>query len=349
MVTKSTNYTEDQLVFNQTENAPNNSAHINDITFEITLSVSTKEVTTKDEAKTVNDFAVKSFAAYQDSPELNELFQTRLYSTNTWSSGCNNDAYVGMTGVTLDFDHGFTIAEAQEAFVDYNYILHTSRTHHFAEDGIAEDRFRLILPFAPGSLAFTSGDDARKVYRKLMELYPQADKSCKNPGRKFFPSTRELNTPFFLDVHVAGKYFSIEISDVPDEKVGSSAKPYKWDGKLRPQSGLQKVLAYCPFVKWMSDNICNTGIRIREPLKYALITNLARFQGGREAIHDILKRDWRKNKYNEAVVDSKITNALQNGGPQRYTTIRELGWEGEVPDWPASPAGWAYHVDLDGS
>jgi hypothetical protein len=323
----------------------------NDDRFEVTLSVSTRTVETKEEAKKVLDFTQHTFVASHDSDELASLFQTRLYSTNTWSVGCNNEAYVGMTGVTLDFDHGFTIGEAQEAFAEWNYILHTSRTHGHSEDGMpADDRFRVILPFAPSGLYYTSGSDARKVYNKLMGLYPQADKSCRNPGRKFFPSTRELKTPFVLDVNVTGNYYSIDISNMPDDDdvKGSAAKPYKWDGKLRPKSGLLKVLANCPFVKWVSDHIGDPSYHIREPLKYALITNLARFHGGREAIHGILKRDWRKNKYNEGVVDSKITNALQNGGPQRYATIRELGWEGEVPDWPASPAGWAYYVDLDG-
>ncbi len=348
MVTKSTNYTEDLTAFNQTDNASNNGAQIDDITFDITLSVSTKEVATKDEAKTINDFAVKSFTAYPGSPELNELFQTRLYSTNTWSSGCNNESYIGMTGVTLDFDHGFTVGEAQEAFADYNYILHTSRTHGYAvESGLAEDRFRVILPFAPSGLYHTTGVGARKVYSKMMDLYPQADKACTNPGRKFFPSTRELNTPFLFDVNVTGKYYSVDICDVQDEAVDGAAKAYVWDGKLRPNSGLQKVLTNCPFVKWMSDNIGNPKVHIREPLKYGLITNLAPFVGGGEAIHEILKRDWRMAKYDSDVVDSKIDNALQNGGPQKYTTLRALGWQGDIPDWPASPAGWAYHVDTE--
>lgn len=321
----------------------------NDNRFDLTLSVSTVTVATKKEAKTVTDFTVQTFTAEPDSPELEQLFTTQLYSTNFWSSGCSNATYIGMTGVTLDYDHGFTIGEAQQAFADYNYILHTSRTHQHSVDGApGEDRFRVILPFEPSGLYHTSDVDARKVYGRMMELYPQADKSCKNPGRKFFPSTRELNTPFLLDVHVTGKYYSVDISDVPDDAVAPNATPYVWDGTFRPESGLQKVLTNCPFVKWMTENISNPLMHIREPLKYGLITNLAPFVGGRHAIHEILKRDCRKGKYDPDLVDSKIENALQNGGPQKYTTLRDLGWPGVVPDWPASPAGWSHYFDTEG-
>jgi hypothetical protein len=329
----------------------NSHAHTDDTntTFEITLSVSTIEATTKEHAKTINDFTTHTLVARASSTEFEALFRTRLYSTNIWSSGCSNDAYIGMTGVTLDFDHGFTIGEAQEIFQDFNYILHTSRTHGYAVDGgVPEDRFRVILPFAPSGLCYPAGSEARKVYSKLMDLYPQADKSCTNPGRKFFPSTRELDTPYVVEVNITGKYYSVDISDVPEDAIVANAKPYVWDGKLRPKAGLQKVLTNCPFVKWMSENIGNTSLRIREPLKYGLITNLAPFDGGREALHDILGRDWRKGKYNPDAVDRKIDNALHNGGPQKYATLCALGYPGDIPDWPASPAGWAYHVDTEG-
>jgi hypothetical protein len=94
----------------------NNGAHIhdnndttNDDRFEITLSVSTTTVSTKEQAKKETDFTQQTFVATPDSRDLESLFQTRLYSTNIWASGCCNDAYIGMTGVTLDFDHGITI------------------------------------------------------------------------------------------------------------------------------------------------------------------------------------------------------------------------------------------------
>lgn len=321
----------------------------NDNKFDLTLSVSTVTVATKEEAKTVTDFTVQAFIAEPGSPELEQLVKTQLYSTNLWSSGCSNAAYIGMTGATLDFDHGFTIGEAQQAFADFNYILHTSRTHQYAADGApGEDRFRMILPFEPGTTYFTSASDAAKVYYKLMTMYPKADSACTNPGRKFFPSTRELNTPFILDVNVTGKYFGVDISDVPKDIFGSRAE-HDWDGTLRPREELDRVVRFCPFVRWMIQNIDNPSIRIREPLKFALISNLCWFEGGREQIHDILRRDARPTKYDPDLVDAKIDWVLDNAGPHRYVTIAQKepqiaplwGWKTET-DWrgPAAPAGW---------
>lgn len=317
--------------------------------FNLTLSVSTVTVATKEEAKKVVDFHKQTYSATPDSDELGQLFKTQLYSTNLWSSGCSNATYIGMTGVTLDFDHGFTIGEAQLAFADFNYILHTSRTHQHSVDGApGEDRFRVILPFEPSTTYFTSASDAAKAYYKLMTLYPKADQSCTNPGRKFFPSTRELNTPFLLDVHVTGKYFRVDISDVPDDVLGSPSA-YEWDGTLRPEEELDRIVRFCPFVRWMIQNIDNPSARIREPLKFALISNLCWFEGGRELIHDILRRDARPHKYDPDLVDAKIDWVLDNAGPHRYMTIAQKeptiaplwGWNDEN-NWrgPLAPAGW---------
>ncbi|MCB9365903.1 MAG: hypothetical protein H6508_01755 [Calditrichaeota bacterium] len=320
----------------------------NDNRFDLTLSVSTVTVATKKEAMKVLDFQAQAFAAKPGSPELEQLFKTQLYSTNTWSSGCNNAAYVGMTGVTLDFDHDFSIGEAQQAFADYNYILHTSRTHQYAGDGAPEDRFRVILPFAPSGLYYVNGVDARKVYSKLLDQYPHADVSCTNPGRKFFPSTRELDTPFLLDVHVTGRYFSVDIADAPDEEFHNDDTRV-WDGALQPRSEMERVLKFCPFVRWMEAHIDDPTVHISEPLKYSYISNLCWYEGGAERIHQTLSRDVRPHKYDRDTVNDKI-DRVRDVGPHKYTTIARLspvnarlwGWPGDA-SWvgPASPAGWS--------
>ena len=311
---------------------------IDENTFELTLSVSTATVATKEEAKTVTDFTAQAFIAEPGSPELEQLFKSQLYSTNLWSSGCSNAAYIGMTGVALDFDHGFSIGEAQQAFADYNYILHTSRTHQHSVDGTpGEDRFRVILPFAPSSLYHTSDVDARKVYGKMMELYPQADKSCKNPGRKFFPSTRELNTPFLLDVHVSGKYYSIDISDVADLKPCVQCD-YLPPTELNTREELNRMLKFDPFIKWC---VVQADQGLPEPLWHAMISNLCRFEGGRELIHEISAKDPVFGRYDFDETEDKIQHALESSGPIGYEEIVKRGWPGVAPVAPLAPAGFA--------
>lgn len=341
MVIENMRCTDDLSASNQIEPASGNDAIINDIieddNFEITLSVSTKEARTKENAKKVNDFTTQTYTVFSESRDLTELFQTRLYSTNTWSSGCSNDAYVGMTGVTLDFDYGFTIGEAQTAFADYNYILHTSRTHQYGGDGTPEDRFRVILPFEPGGLYFTTESEARRVYDKLMELYPHADKMCTNPGRKFFPSTRELDTPFQLDVHFTGEYFSIDISDVPDYAPRTRGL-YVPPTELNTREELDRMLKFDQFVPWCQ---AQAGKGLLEPLWHAMISNLCRFTGGPEMIHETSAKDPVLGRYDFEATEDKIQHALESSGPIGYEEIVRRGYPGPVPKAPLSPAGWA--------
>lgn len=327
MEMRNMNYTEDLSVSN-----------INDNKFELTLSVSTVTVATKEEAKKVVDFQKQAFIAEPGSLELEHLFTTQLYSTNLWSSGCSNAAYIGMTGVTLDFDHGYTIDEAQQAFADYNYILHTSRTHQYSEDNnLGEDRFRVILPFEPGVMQFTSASEAAKVYYKLMTLYPKADQACSNPGRKFFPSTRELNTPFLLDVHVSGKYFSMDVSDVPVVKPFVQVN-YIPPTELDTHEELYRMLKFDKFIPWCQGEASNG---LPEPLWHAMISNLCRFEGGRELIHEISAKDPVIGRYDFDETEDKIQHALESSGPIGYEEIVKRGWSGVAPVAPLAPAGFA--------
>ena len=323
-------------------NAHSNGAHADK--FEITLSVSTQTVHTKAEGGKITAFETLTIDTI-DEDKVRNILTSRNYSTNVWNSSCANDNYIGMTGVILDFDGTLTIDEAREKFYGYHYILHTSASHQVKEP--KGDRFRVILPFAPGPLRFVTGADCRRVYRKLLQLYPAADSACADPGRKYFPHTNELGAEFILDVNTAGRYFDIDVSDTTDT-VADEFEPRDWDGVLQPKAELERVLKFCPFVGWMDKHIDDPAVHISEPLKYALISNLCWFETGRETIHSLLKRDVRPEKYDPAVVDEKIDRVRQIG-PHKYATIAAFsdvnaalwGWTGD--DWkgPASPAGWA--------
>lgn len=312
--------------------------HIHDTTednrFELTLSVSTQLVCTKADGGRITDFALQKIDT-EDKDQLTQILTSRNYSTNVWTGACANDTYAGMTGVTLDFDATLTIADAQKMFKDVNYILHTSASHQVKEP--KGDRFRVILPFAPGDLRFTAPTECRQVYRKVLALYPQADQACADPARKYFPHTNELGAEFFLQVNNAGRYFDIDISDVADDEP-ADRKTYLPPEVLNTREELDRMLKFDRFVPWC---IAHADQGLPEPLWYAMISNLCRFEGGRELIHDISKQDSVTGRYIPAETDEKIKHALRSSGPIGYEEIVRRGWKGAVPTAPLSPAGWA--------
>jgi hypothetical protein len=309
-------------------------------TFTLQLSVSTKIVRTKDEGKTALQFSLYRLDSGIEDP-LRIILSTKNYSTNVWNGARQGSNYVGMTGVALDFDGGFSVEEAKAAFADYNYVLHTSTSHMVAKYGVVAERFRVILPFSPESLRFITAKECEKVYLKLLTQYPQMDPACTDAGRQFFPFSSEKGAEFLLHVNETGKYFDIDISDIPDEAVADTYEPYEWNGELRPQSELERILKFCPFMRWMDAHIDNPATDMHEPLRFALISILCRFEGGREAIHRILSRDCREGKYDPALVEDKIERNLSEYKPQTYQRVLRLGWPGPAPVGVLSPISWA--------
>ena len=245
------------------------------ITFTLPLSVSTKSVRTKEEGKTALQFS-RYRLDVQKEDALRIIFTTKNYSTNVWNGARLGSNYVGMTGVALDFDGGFTIDDARAAFAEYNYVLHTSTSHMVEKNGIVAERFRVILPFAPGDLRFVTAKECDKVYLKLLGQYPAMDPACTDAARQFFPFSDEKGAEFLLDIHTTDKYFDIDVSDIPDEAVcvaDQTYDAYEWNGELRPKADLERILKYCPFVRWMDTHIDDPGTEMHEPLKFALISN----------------------------------------------------------------------------
>lgn len=308
--------------------------------FTINLVVSKNEVHSKDQGKTVVEYKPKEFASDKED-ELERILRTRNYSTNVWNGSRHSKNYVGMTGVALDIDGGMTIDEAKTRFAQYKYIIHTSSSHQVDKNGIIADRFRVILPFSPEPLRFTTPAECKKVYTKLLYEYPEMDPACTDAGRQFFPFTEDNGASFEFHINESGDYFDIDISDISDEEVASDYEPKDWDGNLRPKAELERILKFCPFVKWMDENIDNPKTEMHEPLRFALVSNLCSYEGGPEEIHRILSRDCRPGKYSVGLIDDKIDRNQQFYNPQTYRTISKLGWPGKIPSKPLSPAGWA--------
>lgn len=315
---------------------------INDIIkedrFDVTLSVSKREVRTKTDGGKVIEFEQRTINT-ADETALVAILTSRNYSTNQWNGTCSNANYIGMTGVTLDFDDQLSLEGARQRFAPFNYILHTSSSHGVLKNGQVADRFRVILPYEPGGLRFCTIDQSYKVYDAILKLNPEADPGCKDPGRKYFPHTNELGAEFILEINNVGKYFDFDISGVPDKVVSTKVRTdYLPPAELNSKEELDRMMKFCPFMQWCQAEADNG---LPEPLWYAMISNLCRFTGGRELIHKISAADPVAGRYDfDATVD-KIRQAFENSGPIGYETIVRDGWPGVAPAAPLAPAGWA--------
>ena len=309
--------------------------------FKFQLSVSREEVHSKDEGKKVTEFDIQTLDT-SNVEELQKVFKTRNYSTNVWNSTCNSDNYIGMTGVTLDFDSGITIEEAKKSFSPYRYILHTSSSHQ--TDEAKTDRFRVILPFDSNEVRFSTQEECRKVYLKVLDEFEEADPACNDPARKYFPHSSERDAPFIFEINESGKYFDVDISDIEDEDVKVDFGPYVPGEHISPRDELDRVVKHCPFFAWCDEEAENG---ISERLWYAMISNLCRFEGGRDLIHDISSRDKNPRRYNPGETDAKIEHALEGSPRISYARIQKWGWQGKAPQGIAAPADWGWNAELD--
>ncbi|MFH1514912.1 MAG: primase-helicase family protein [bacterium] len=302
--------------------------------FVFQLSVSREEVHSKEQGKKKTEFDIRTLDTSSEE-ELKTLFRTRNYSTNVWNSISREENYIGMTGVTLDFDSGITVEEAKERFASYRYILHTSSSHQ--TDEAKTDRFRVILPFDSGEVRFPSSDECKKVYHKLLNENKEADANCKDPGRKYFPHTDEMGAEFVFHVNTSGKFFDIDISDVPDDVLTRFTGEYIPSDELGTREELERVLKFDPFIAWCQEH-AEEGLP--EPLWYAMISSLCRFEGGSELIHKISSQDKTPGRYDFGETEEKIAHAFESSAPMGYEEICKRGWPGKAPSKPFAPAGW---------
>lgn len=93
--------------------------------------------------------------------------------------------------IAIDVDNdgpndNYTIAEAVEKFAQYRNIIMPSKSHQKEKNGKIADRFRVIL-FLDGPI--TDAKDFQATWKSIYDVYPAADRACKDASRFFFPST----------------------------------------------------------------------------------------------------------------------------------------------------------------
>lgn len=121
--------------------------------------------------------------------DLVRIMSERAWSPIIWREGIRHGTrFLHAQLIAIDFDEGETIAkiEAKLQEKDLSYILGTTRHHQKPKDKKpACDRFRVIL-FAEKPI--TNADDYKyTLWRYLKDLFPNADKQCRDLARFFYP------------------------------------------------------------------------------------------------------------------------------------------------------------------
>ena len=301
------------------------------------LSVSKDKVHSKEDGKKKIDFRLREFDL-ADPEKLLDVLRSRNYSTNTWSGTCHADNYVGMTGLTLDFDGGMTIDEARIEFSPYIYVIHTSTNHRVEKEGVVADRFRVILPMTPSGLYFTTASECRLTYNEVLEAYPAADSQCKDPARKYFPFTGGKDR-FEYYINISGEYFTIPNTILQESHTPSSIVfNEEQEGINGDQPGLMKMVRNCPIIRRFEAD--PTWVDYNQWLGIA--SNYACFRGGKQRFSMVSKRD--KNRFDEEKLDQIFHDFCSTWhGPQTYQVLKQAGIAVSLPAHaPSAPAAWRF-------
>jgi len=193
----------------------------------------------------------------------------------------------------------------------------------------------------------------RTIQKKLITHFG-ADPACVNKSRVFrlpgFFHCKEEPVlveciKFNPEIRYTQKELEAVLPDIPDEPAppGTAPSPIKERGS---QKGLLTTGRRCMFLQYCKRN----AKTLSEPLWYAMITNLALFEGGENAIHQLSKP---YPKYSFEQTQSKIDHYHKSG--TKPITCRRIGEQGficpKMVDGSCkakAPAGLAYFpIDTD--
>ncbi len=169
----------------------------------------------------------------------------------------------------------------------------------------------------------------RSIQKALADHF-HGDQQMANPSRAMrLPGFwhQKKDTPFpvrIIEYHPERRYTQDELIAVLPEYVapaGGAASPAEHEVKEGSEQGLACVLAGCAFLEY-----CRlSAAGLSEHDWYAMITNLAPFEGGREAIHQLSAP---YPGYTAEATDKKIDHFLESKtGPITCKTIAEKGWQ----------------------
>lgn len=148
---------------------------------------------------------------------------------------------------------------------------------------------------------------------------------------KFLSNIQRISTELIQNLIETG-----ELELEPEVTAEQNPEDYDRDISLETdQEGLEHILDGCAFIGYCRDNAAT----LSEPLWYAMISNLCRFKGGAEAIHELSAP---YAGYSTRETDEKIRHALEASAPISCQKIRSEGFGCPKSCDVKSPAGLAY-------
>ena len=202
-------------------------------------------------------------------------------------------------------------------------IIRTRKSYHvywFMEKGAKIERFRAIQTQL---VKHFDGDPMCVNESRVMRL----------PG--FMHCKKEPVEVVCVSFHPERKYTQDQLSEVLPE-----VDTTPLEHRSGAEKGLESVMRMCDFMKHCQ----NDAETLSEHDWYAMITNLAQFEGGTEMIHKLSSP---YPEYSENNTQKKINHFLESGTkPITCKTISEKGYKcpkfenGECP--VKSPAAWCY-------
>lgn len=257
----------------------------------------------------------------------------KLANIEDWLKSQNflNRGVFFMVNKGIDNDESVTRVNAQ--FVDMD------------NDSFEEQRKKVdAFPLSPSMVIQTSkslhvywflrdtGEDAGlALYRPIqiaLVKHFDGDIKCQNESRVmrlpgYYHCKKEPVLVRCVRFHPERRYSQAEIANALPEYVEPGQKdeikvlPAESDGRR----GVHVVEAGCDFIQYCRDNAST----LSEPLWYAMITNLAGFQGGKEAIHRLSEG---YTEYTPDETDKKIEHYFKSKTrPMTCKTIAEAGFE----------------------
>jgi hypothetical protein len=171
---------------------------------------------------------------------LKSVLSSHNYSPIIWRSHRSSDDFSFATAAPLDFDHGFTIQEAEDILKsnNLNYALITSKSHTDSAH-----RFHVIIPF---TRKVYSPEDYNRIIGNLKKLFPKMDPNAMDAARYFFHSP--------ATAHYSDRWDGVDYD--PDQGLNNEITN-AWNDHLVVTDGNNKSIyanlvdekekIYCPF------------------------------------------------------------------------------------------------------
>lgn len=179
---------------------------------------------TKDVSPEYRTFTISELSDFFSKPNVRDKKEGLLFSGAFFNGQRKKENVSSVCLLCLDFDHQVNLTLDMQPWIDIGclFFLYTTFNHQQEKDGVAEDRFRVVIPLAEPLPA--------EQYVKLWEAAhwftgEKIDRACKDPSRIFYTPAHQPGQPFVFRSHGSELLDATKfISDVETEKTRQSSQ-----------------------------------------------------------------------------------------------------------------------------